>query len=134
MDSVIHFEMPFSQKDRMMKFYSDTFGWEFNPIQMTGGEYLMTTTTPLDENWMPKSPGSINGGMYEDLEQKSRPSVVIGVGSIDNKLLEITENGGEVLQGKTSVNNMGFYAKFRDSEGNEVGLWENVLHKPSSDA
>ena len=29
MDRVCHFEVPYSDKQRMEKFYSDVFGWQF---------------------------------------------------------------------------------------------------------
>jgi predicted enzyme related to lactoylglutathione lyase len=31
MNKVVHFEIPFDNKARAMKFYSETFGWEWRP-------------------------------------------------------------------------------------------------------
>jgi predicted enzyme related to lactoylglutathione lyase len=49
----------------------------------------------------------------------------VDVEDIDMILKNITENGGEVVRGKTPLGEngeMGFLAWFKDSEGNILGL------------
>ena len=63
MNPVVHFEMPYDDRERMAKFYVSAFGWQ---TQMLGGEmgnYVLATTTESDERG-PKSPGTINGGFF----------------------------------------------------------------------
>jgi predicted enzyme related to lactoylglutathione lyase len=50
MNSVVHFEMPYDDRERMAKFYENVFGWQ---TQMLGEEmdnYVLATTTQTDES------------------------------------------------------------------------------------
>ena len=60
MDPVVHFEMPAENKERMSKFYTKAFGWQTNQLGPEMGEYVLVTTTEVDEKMMPKKPGAIN--------------------------------------------------------------------------
>jgi predicted enzyme related to lactoylglutathione lyase len=60
---VVHFEVPAKDINRAKAFYSRVFGWKTNDSPMPSGEtYTSLTTTEVDENMRPKSPGAINGG------------------------------------------------------------------------
>ena len=48
------------------------------------------------------------------------------VASVDDQLAKVTEAGGTVLTPRTAVGDMGFTGYFADTEGNVIGLWENV--------
>ncbi len=87
MDPVVHFEMPYEDRQRVSAFYSSAFGWQ---SQMTGeemGNYVAATTTESEEHegtpGLPKKPGAINGGLYPKREDwpARYPSVVIKVGT-----------------------------------------------------
>jgi len=48
MDRVVHFEIPFDDKTRAMKFYSDSFGWKLQDMpemQYVTATSVETTTT-----------------------------------------------------------------------------------------
>ena len=60
-NSVVHFEIPADDFERAQKFYTDAFGWQLQ--HMPELQYTMVMTTESDEQGMPKTPGSINGGM-----------------------------------------------------------------------
>ena len=47
-DSVVHFEMPYDDRDRMAKFYQDTFGWQTRMLGEEMGNYV----TPPQPNLM----------------------------------------------------------------------------------
>ena len=49
MDSVVHFQMPYDNKDRMAKFYETVFGWHNQFLGPEMGEYVLATTTESDE-------------------------------------------------------------------------------------
>jgi predicted enzyme related to lactoylglutathione lyase len=51
---------------------------------------------------------------------------VINVPSIDEDLKKIEKAGGKVVWTKSPVGDFGFYAQVADTEGNVVGLWEDV--------
>jgi predicted enzyme related to lactoylglutathione lyase len=44
----------------------------------------------------------------------------------DSTLAAIAEAGGEVLIPKTDVLGYGWFAHFRDPDGNVIGLWEDA--------
>jgi uncharacterized protein len=124
MNKVIHFEIPFDEKARAKKFYSETFGWEFD--EMPEINYTGITTTPTDENSMPLQPGAINGGLTERGTDVPTPVITIEVDSIDDHLKKIEAAGGKQISPKGEVPNMGYYAYVKDTEGNVIGLWENI--------
>jgi Bleomycin resistance protein-like N-terminal len=75
MNSVVHFEMPYDDRERMAKFYQNAFGWQTRMLGEEMGNYVLATTTESDDG-RPKKPGAINGGFYDWPAQ--HPSVVIG--------------------------------------------------------
>ena len=52
------------------------------------------------------------------------------VDSIDGAVAKATELGGEVVTPRTEVPGMGWYGVVRDSEGGEIGLWEETEQSP----
>jgi predicted enzyme related to lactoylglutathione lyase len=63
LNSVVHFEMPYDNRERMAKFYRDAFGWQTRMLDEQMGNYVIATTTESDESG-PKRPGAINGGFF----------------------------------------------------------------------
>ena len=63
MNKIVHFEIPFDDKEKAMKFYKDIFGWELN--DMPEMNYVIAHTVKVDKKFMPKESGAINGGMYK---------------------------------------------------------------------
>lgn len=123
MNKVVHFELPFEDKDRAMKFFSETFGWQMQDVPQMN--YVLATTTQSGDQG-PLKPGAINGGMGKKGDQITVPSFSIEVPSIDEAFVKIKAEGGEVVSEKTPVGEMGFMAYFKDTEGNVLSLWENV--------
>ena len=62
-NSVVHFEVPFDDKERAMKFYAEVFGWQMQ--DMPEMQYVIARTTETHDTQMIKNPGAINGGMYK---------------------------------------------------------------------
>ncbi len=125
MDKVVHFHIPVDDMARAKKFYSKIFGWE---IKETGMEkdYQLATTTPVDENGMPRETGGINGALYVREIPEEAPSIVINVPSIDEYLKKVEKAGGKVAWPKSPVGDFGLYAQIVDTECNVIGLWEDV--------
>jgi predicted enzyme related to lactoylglutathione lyase len=122
MDKVVHFHMPVDDMERARRFYMNIFGWDF---QGTGyPEYQLATTVDTDENDIPKEPGAINGALYTRESPEEYPEITIEVSSIEDYLKKIEKSGGKIITKKTPVKDLGFYAEFRDTENNIVGLWQ----------
>jgi predicted enzyme related to lactoylglutathione lyase len=127
---VNHFEIPFEDLDRATAFYKDVFAWETQHLPEIN--YTLAHSVDVDKKRRPKKKGAINGGFVEKSEKQPYPTLVITVKSIDETLSGIGEKGGSVVQGKDEVPQMGFFALVKDSEGNSIGLWENIP-KPEKD-
>ena len=124
MDKVMHFEIPTDDLNRAKKFYQDIFGWEL--MDVPGMEYTIVRTVPVDDNNMPKEKGAINGGMMKRTTRGEMPVLVINVPSIDGYVEKITQAGGKVVRPKQEVMEMGLYARVTDTEGNILGIWEDM--------
>jgi len=125
MDPVVHFEMPYEDRERAAKFYASAFGWKAQMFGPEMGNYVVMTTTELDEaTKRPVQAGQINGGMYEKTadEMGQHPSVVISVEDVDVSMRKVTEAGGRVLGEPTDIPGVGRYASFLDTEGNRVSI------------
>ncbi|MEE6274282.1 VOC family protein [Georgenia wangjunii] len=121
---VIHFEIPFDDKERAKRFYTDVFGWRHD--EMPGLDYVGVSTGPSGEDGMPSEPGYIGGGMTARDDINAAPLITLASADIDADLARVTAHGGEVVAGRSAVADMGYAAYFKDSEGNVVGLWESA--------
>src|SRR5215475_16006498 len=63
MNSVVHFEMPFDDRDRMTKFYELAFGWRTQKLGKDIGSYVLATTPATDDRGLRRR-GAINGGFF----------------------------------------------------------------------
>lgn len=125
---VVHFELPAEDKKRMAEFYSGVFGWKTQMMGPEMGEYVVVTTTEVDEKTKrPKEPGAINGGFYKRTKPDQYPSVVIAVDDIYAAMKKVEEAGGKALGGQTpgkpdDIPGIGLYSAIIDTEGNRVGM------------
>ena len=123
MDKIQHFEIPADDLERADEFYSKTFGWKIQDASIEGMEYHMAYTTDVDDKFMPKDVGAINGGLYKRAGNEG-PIIVITVPSIEVALNKVKEAGGTVEMEPRKTGDMGIYAKIKDTEGNIIGVWE----------
>ena len=126
MNKVCHFEIPTENRDRAKKFYAEVFGWHTEDMPFQNEVYTFAITTPVDEQFMYTEKGGINGGMFNKEAPLQSPVVTIEIPSIDEHIAKIEAAGGKLLLPKGEVPDMGWYAYFRDTEGNVMGLWENI--------
>jgi predicted enzyme related to lactoylglutathione lyase len=128
MDKVVHFEIPVDDAARAKEFYRGVFEWQLDDMDMGGGNvYTTVTTTPIDEqSRLPLEPGAINGGLFQRTSDTPAPVITVGVDGIDDALKKVEAGGGSVVQPRTEIPDMGAFAYFKDTEGNVVGLWENL--------
>lgn len=122
MDKIVHFEIPFDDAERATAFYAETFGWQINSVPGMG--YHMVTTTEIGDDYRPKEPGAINGGMLERCDPVRAPVVTINVDDINAAVKRVEASGGEIVRDPQKVGDMGIAAYFKDPEGNVLGLWQ----------
>jgi predicted enzyme related to lactoylglutathione lyase len=119
MDKVVHFEIPYDNKDRASKFYSEIFGWKL--LDIPEMDYTMIHAAKIDKNNMVAEKGAINGGLFQRNKDAKQPIVVIGVQSIDETINKVVLAGGKLVTPKRSIPN-GSYARVADCEGNVIGI------------
>lgn len=131
MDPVVHFEMPYDQRDRMAKFYSTAFGWQTQMFGEDMGNYVLATTTASDNTGRPKTAGAINGGFFPRKPDwpAQHPSVVIAVDDIKESAKKVMAAGGKVLGEPIEIPGVGQYVSFIDTEGNRLSLLQPLPRK-----
>ena len=130
MDKVVHFELPADNTDRAKKFYQESFDWQITDYPEM--KYTIIRTAETDENMMIKESGAINGGLFKKGEVENpvvAPSFSVDVKDIDEAIKKIKNAGGLILKDKTQVGEMGYVAYFKDTEGNILSVWQNILKK-----
>ena len=123
MDKVVHFEIPFDNKERAMKFYEASFGWRLT--DMPEMSYVVASTVDVDDQHRPKEVGAINGGLFERPKDAPNPTIYVGVSSLDSTIAKVTQAGGRVVTAKTPIPGMGAFARVADTEGNVIGLFQS---------
>jgi predicted enzyme related to lactoylglutathione lyase len=111
-----HFEIPVDDPDRAERFYGSVFGWTFQRYPGAPQYYGMATTGDTE-------PG-INGALFQRGED-AETTITMSVDSIEDAIARIEAEGGTVIQGKTPIPGMGWFATCKDTEGNKFGLFTN---------
>jgi len=119
MNRVIHFDLYVDDPERASRFYSDVFGWK---IEKWNGpmDYWLIMTGEKDQ------PG-IDGGMSRregDMKKVSMGAITISVADIDEAVSKVKAAGGKIEMEKDSIPGVGWFANFKDPEGNVVGMMQ----------
>lgn len=123
MNPVVHFELPYDDRERIARFYRSAFGWRTEMLGPEMGNYVLATTAE-DEGARKGPRGAINGGFFgrsSDMPAQ-HPSVVIGVGEIQAAMKAVNEAGGQVLGTPMQIPGVGQYVAFYDTEGNRLSM------------
>lgn len=118
--TIIHFEIPANNVEKLRRFYEEVFGWKITLVEGPL-EYWMIETVPVDSNGKTIRPG-VNGGMYKTQISDSKPINYFSVESISAFLDKIIKSGGKVTQPKQEVPEVGWIAAAEDPEGNQFAL------------
>lgn len=122
-----HFEIPADDLERAAAFYRTVFGWRVERLAWDGPGYS-TIRMPAAE--VGREPSALDGGLMERRGLGSEhPLLVVhveGEGALEECLERITAAGGTVEQPPRPIEDLGTFARFRDSEGNLLGLWRKA--------
>jgi len=131
MNPVVHFEMPYEDHERLIRFYTQAFGWQMRKMGEDVGDYVTATTTETDQNMMVKTPGNINGGFFPKKPDwpAQYPSVVIAVDDIKESMKKVADAGGRVLGEPMEIPGIGQYVSFTDTEGNRVSILQATVRQ-----
>jgi len=122
--TIVHFEIPADDIQKMKNFYGKLFGWK---IEKTPGpvDYWSIETVPVDKKGEPIRPG-VNGGMMKKQNPQHKPFNYILVESVNEYSKKIEVLGGKVIVPKMEVPGVGWWALALDPEGNQFGILESV--------
>ncbi len=116
--TVSHFEIPARDQERAARFYREVFGWTVELLPWEGHPYYKVRGV-ADAGGQ-----SLGGGIVPMGEGCEHPLLVIHVdGELADWIRRIVEAGGTIEQPPTRVGDFGRFARFRDPEGNLLGLW-----------
>jgi predicted enzyme related to lactoylglutathione lyase len=118
--TIVHFEIPADDVEKLRKFYSELFGWKIE--KMPGPvDYWGISTVPVDEKGMPVRPG-VNGGMMKRQNPEHKPVNYIIVESVDEYVKKIEALGGKIVVPKMEIPGIGWWAMALDPEGNQFAI------------
>jgi len=113
---VVHIEFPANDAERGKRFWEGVGGWTLNDAGMPGMQYLMFQE------------GDQGGAVYS-MEGQNGTTVYLGSDDIDDDLAKVRELGGEADE-KQSIPSVGWFARCRDTEGNEFSLYQGDPNAP----
>jgi uncharacterized protein len=113
---VVHVEFPAQDIERSKKFWEGVGGWGINDAGMQGMQYLM---------WQE---GDQGGGIYS-MEGESGTRLYLGTDDIDGDLAKVKQLGGQA-DDKNPIPSVGWFARCKDSEGNEFSLFQSDESAP----
>jgi len=128
MDPVVHFELPYTDRERAERFYAAVFGWKTQFLGQDMGDYVLVTTAESDVKAGAPA-GAINGGLFPEKEDwpAQYPSIVIGVKDIERAIARVGEAGGKVLGEPQPIPGVGTYVSIFDTEGNRISMLQPAM-------
>ena len=113
--TITHIEFPADDLQRATQFYRAVAGWELSPMEGYP-QYLLF-----------RSEEGHGGGLGTRGESVgSTIRVYITVDKLEDAVAAAEANGGSVTTPPQDVPGQGRFAAVLDSEGSEIGLWENL--------
>jgi predicted enzyme related to lactoylglutathione lyase len=114
--NVVHIEIPAADQTTTPGFYEKLFGWKM-------------TTIP-DMNYTMWEAGEGPGGGFPSVKDIPAGQVTVYIDSpdIEADLKNVEKLGGKVVQTKTEIPGMGWFAIFKDPTGNVLALFTDKPH------
>jgi hypothetical protein len=117
LNPIVYFEIPVTNINRAIKFYTAVFHINFELEMIDNNEMALF---PFYDRKRGISGALAKGEIYKPT--KKGVLIYFRSDNIDETLESVLQNGGQILYPKTSVGELGFVAEFEDSEGNRIAL------------
>lgn len=115
-----YFEIPVTDLERAMKFYSSVFGCEFSRVNIHGNEMALF---PFNGKTSGITGALAKGEIYKP--SISGTLIYLSTEDIEKTLEKVKSEGGEILFPKSDAGEYGYVAEFKDLEGNRIALFES---------
>ncbi len=120
-NKLTHFAIYIDDIERAKNFYDEVFNWGFNSYGPD--DFLQIKADKTEEGELI---GALQSRKYSPLPEKIIGlECTIGVEDIDDSIAKVKGNSGQVIMPKTAIPNVGYIAKFLDTEGNLFCAMEN---------
>jgi predicted enzyme related to lactoylglutathione lyase len=120
MSKVVHFEIPATDPEKSIAFFSNTFGWT---ISRWGEE----------EYWLVNAGDDSEQGIHGAIIKRRAPDMpvvnTISVADIDAAMAAIEKNGGTIVVPKSTIPGIGHLAYFKDPDGVIHGIMQDIRDK-----
>lgn len=127
--AICYLEIPAPDMEKARRFYSTVFRWRIldeGIAPPAEPEALQGTPVVAGTSYLAFDDGRVGGGLNPALAPADRQGInlVLKVERIPETLAEIARAGGTVVKERTEVGGgQGFYALFRDPNGNLLSIW-----------
>ncbi len=113
MHSTVHVEIPTTDFKKAKNFFGKVFGWTFQDYPEM--QYVIF-----------QAPAPPHGGFVKvkAMPKKGQVNLYLDVEDIDAKLKDIRKARGKVLQKKTPIGEMGWFAQFLTPDGCSLYLYQ----------
>lgn len=112
---IMHFEINGPDPKALQQFYGDLFDWK------------VSADNPMGYGMVEAVEGQgIGGGIAETEDGKPETLIYVVVDDVARYLEKVTSLGGETVLARTVIPGMVTYGKFRDPQGNLVGIVEEA--------
>ena len=113
---IVHVEFPAQDLERGKRFWETVGGWSINDSGMPGMQYLMFQEGD-------------QGGAVFSMEGVTGTTIYLGSDDIDADLAKVRDLGGST-EDKQPIPSIGWFARCKDSEGNEFSLYQSDENAP----
>lgn len=115
-----YFEIPVTDLERAMKFYSSVFGSEFSREDIHGNQMALF---PFNGETSGITGALAKGEIYKP--SLSGTLIYLSTEDIEKTIEKVKSQGGEILFPKTDAGEYGYVAEFKDLEGNRIALFQS---------
>jgi predicted enzyme related to lactoylglutathione lyase len=115
MDKVIHFKIPYKNKENAFKFYTKLFRWKLQYIPEM--EYTILHTAIIDKNNIVNKKSTLKGGLFHAKKAGKELLLVIGAQSVDKTVNKVISAGGKLIASRKPIPE-GSYERIADWKGN----------------
>jgi len=113
---VVHFEINADDPLRAKKFYEEVFNWKIEKWEGPMEYWTIETGEEGEEG--------IDGGLQKREQPEDQIFNYIKVSSVDDISKKIEESGGTLASPKITVQGVGDFYMFKDTEGNKLGIMQ----------